>query len=129
MTRMLPKGKKGFFFLKNPVQASRERTVLTQYDREGFEIPCFQNSQLSVTTVQVRKNKKKKKTKKKKNNHNNNVREQKGKTNKCYRQVLLIPPPTLVKAILTEYHLRIASNRKNRTSLKCLLRSLNLLLT
>ena len=52
MTRMLPKGKKGF--LKNPVQASRERTVLTQYDREGFEIPCFQNSQLSVTTVQNR---------------------------------------------------------------------------
>ena len=57
MTRMLPKGKKGFFFLKNPVQASRERTVLTQYDREGFEIPCFQNSQLSVTTVQVKKKK------------------------------------------------------------------------
>lgn len=60
MTRMLPKGKKGFFFLKNPVQASRERTVLTQYDREGFEIPCFQNSQLSVTTVQVKKKNKNK---------------------------------------------------------------------
>jgi len=27
---------------KNPAQVSRERTALTQYDREGFEIPRFQ---------------------------------------------------------------------------------------
>ena len=38
---------------KDPVQVSRERTALTQYDREGVEIPRFQNSQLSVTRVQV----------------------------------------------------------------------------
>ena len=60
------------------------------------------------------------------------MQEQKGKTNKCYRQVLLILPPTPVKAMLTEYHLGIALNRENRTrlsSFKYLLHSFNLLLT
>ena len=37
-------------------QVSRERTALTQYDRVGVEIPRFQNSQLSVTRVQSKKN-------------------------------------------------------------------------
>ena len=49
-TRISPKGEKEkkkevkefICMYKNPAQVSRERTALTQYDREGFEIPRFQ---------------------------------------------------------------------------------------
>ena len=47
------KGEYHYYRAKNPVQVTRERTVLTQYDREGFEVPRFQNSHLPVTTEEI----------------------------------------------------------------------------
>ena len=38
-----------YLHFNSPVQITRERAAQTQYDREGFEVPRFQNSGPFVT--------------------------------------------------------------------------------